>query len=238
MRWHDLYLYMLRKENSYEFPFLREESRNSSHILFNEILMKSRNQSVAVLGGAFDPVHLGHLSLAEDAYRTLALDEIWFVPTAQSPLKENPAVLGNEGRLMLLESALEPYPFIKIDRSEIERGGVSYTVDSVRHFKAKFPDTDFHWIIGGDQVAQLEKWKDIHELSHLVQFIVVSRPGYEIDTNKISAISGLQFSEVRSRLLDIASTEIRERIAGGRPVSDLLPSTVNAIIVENNFYKE
>ena len=200
--------------------------------------MKSPKKSVAILGGAFDPVHLGHLSLAEDVYRMFAMDEVWFVPTAQSPLKGHPAVLDAKGRLMLLEAALESYPFIKIDRSEIERGGVSYTIDSVRHFKAKFPDIDFHWIIGGDQGAQLAKWKDIQELGQLVQFIVVSRPGYEIDTNKISAISGLQFSEVRSRLLDIASTEIRERIAGGRPVSDLLPSTVNAIIVENNFYKE
>jgi len=200
--------------------------------------MKIRRQSVAILGGAFDPVHLGHLSLAEDAYRTLALDEIWFVPTAQSPLKENPAVLDASDRLMLLDAALKTYPYIKIDRSEVEQGGISYTIDSVHRFKAKYPNIDFHWIIGGDQVAQLGKWKGIEELSLLVKFIVVSRPGYEIDMNKISAISGLQFSEVRSRLLDIASTEIRERIAANNSVKDLLPAKVNDLIVQNNLYKE
>jgi len=202
------------------------------------MLIGTEKKSVAILGGAFDPVHLGHLSLAEDAYRTLALDEIWFLPTAQSPLKDNPAVLDARGRLILLEAALKDYPYIRINRSEIEKGGVSYTIDSVRYFRTQFPEIDFHWIIGGDQVAQLGEWKDIEALVQLVKFIVVSRPGYKVDTISISAISGLQFSEVRSRLLDIASTEIRERITAEIPVSDLLPAAVNDLILQHNYYKK
>ena len=191
---------------------------------------------MGVLGGAFDPVHLGHISLAEDAYQELGFDEIWFVPAAQSPLKNYDIVLDAASRVALLEAALATYPYFKIIGSEIERGGVSYTIDSVRRFKTEFPDTDFYWVIGGDQFAQLDKWKDIEGLCGLLQFIVVSRPGYEVDTAQIPDISGLRFLELRSRMLDIASSEIRERLASGDAAYDLLSKAVSDLILERNYY--
>jgi nicotinate-nucleotide adenylyltransferase len=221
-----------------DFPFLSVEIGNSSHTHFNEILMNSRRQSVAIMGGAFDPVHRGHLSLAEDAYTELSFNEVWFVPTAESPLKGHAASLNNQGRIELLEAALEPYPYFKINISEIECGGVSYTIDSARRFRAIYPDIDFSWIIGGDQLMQLDKWKNIEELVQLVSFVLISRPGYGIDSSQIPAIPDLRFLEVRSRWLDIASSEIRKRLAAGKPVNDLLPPAVNDLIVKRNFYFE
>ncbi len=199
--------------------------------------MTKTSKAVAILGGAFDPVHLGHLSLAEDTFRDLSLDEVWFVPTAQSPLKENTAGLSKEGRLELLEAALEGYPQFSVNRFEIDRGGVSYTIDSVEHFKSERPDVSFYWIIGGDQVAQLHKWKNIEALCELMTFVIVSRPGYVIDTAQIPAIPKLRFLEVESRLLDIASSEIRERIAAGKGVKHLLPKAVGDLIVQKQFYR-
>ena len=198
--------------------------------------MSNIGKSVGVLGGAFDPVHLGHISLAEDAYQELGFDEIWFVPAAQSPLKNYDIVLDAASRVALLEAALATYPYFKIIGAEIERGGVSYTIDSVRRFKTEFPDTDFYWVIGGDQFAQLDKWKDIEGLCGLLQFVVVSRPGYEVDTAQIPDISGLRFSELRSRMLDIASSEIRERLASGDAAYDLLSKAVSDLILARNYY--
>lgn len=200
--------------------------------------MSDNSKSVAVLGGAFDPIHLGHLSLAEDTFRELKLDEVWLVPTAQSPLKENQAGLDNKGRLELLEAALEPYPKFKIKRFEIDRGGVSYTIDSITHFRGEYPNFEFYWIIGGDQLAQLHKWKDISLVCELLTFVIVSRPGYVIDTEQIPAIPKLRFLEVESRLLDIASSEIRERIATGKGVKHLLPKAVSDLIVQKQFYRD
>lgn len=198
--------------------------------------MKATRKSVGILGGAFDPVHLGHLSLAEDAIAELDLDEVWFVPTARSPLKKNQPHLGAADRLELLSVALESCNKFIVDRSEIEHGGVSYTIDSVRRFKEQYPEVDFGWIIGGDQVEQLDKWKEIEELSLLIRFIVVSRPGFNVGKGLELNVSSLRLTEVTSRNLNIASSRIRERIAAGKPVNDLLPKRVADLIVERNYY--
>ena len=199
--------------------------------------MTNNSKSVAILGGAFDPIHLGHLSLAEDTFRELKLDEVWFVPSAQSPLKENEAGLDEKGRLELLGAALEPYPDFHINRFEIDRGGVSYTIDTMKHFTAQYPEVSFYCVIGGDQVAQLHKWKNIDALCKLMTFVIVSRPGYVIDTDQIPAIPNLRFLEVNSRLLDIASSKIRDRIAAGKEVKHLLPKAVSDLILQKHLYR-
>ncbi len=195
-------------------------------------------QSIAILGGSFDPVHLGHMSLAEEAYGQLELDEVWFMPAAQSPLKEHETILNAEERIQLLEAAVSASPGFKVNRSEIDRGGVSFTVDTMKRLKAAHPETTFSWIIGGDQLQLLEKWKDIEELCSLMDFIVRSRPGYEIDRTQIPDIPGLRFSEVKSRMLDIASSDIRRLIAAGESVNHLLPTAVYDLIVARNYYRD
>ncbi|MBH55403.1 MAG: nicotinate (nicotinamide) nucleotide adenylyltransferase [Opitutaceae bacterium] len=200
--------------------------------------MKTDLQSVAILGGAFDPIHLGHLSLAEAAYAKLDLDEIWFMATAQSPLKPHKSRLPATHRVELLEAALESYPNFKVDRSEIERGGVNFTHVTICNLNFKYPDTRFYWIIGGDQLAQLDKWRNIDSLVALVEFLVVERPGYLAHSQTAPEIPGLKFQNLASRRLDISSSDIRERIASGKPVNDLLPKSVAELIVRRNFYTD
>ena len=199
--------------------------------------MEEAERRIAILGGSFDPVHLGHMSLADEAYAHLDLDEVWFMPASQSPLKEHQSHLPVKDKIELLEAALEGSPQYKINRSEIDRGGISFTVDTMRKLKADHPELAFSWIIGGDQLQLLEKWKDIEALCGMMEFIVRSRPGYEIDSHEIPDIPGLRFSEVKSRMLDIASSDIRRRIAAGEPVNHLLPKAVHELIVARNYYK-
>ena len=198
--------------------------------------MEASGRRIAIVGGSFDPVHLGHMSLAEEAFNQLNLDEVWFMPAAQSPLKEHQTFLDADARVELLEAAVEDKPAFKINRCELDRGGISFTVDTVRRLKAAHPEDDFSWVIGGDQLQLLEKWKDIEELCGMMEFILRSRPGYEIDNDEIPDIPGLRFSEVKSRMLDIASSDIRRRIAVGEPVKHLLPKAVNDLIVARNYY--
>ena len=198
--------------------------------------MESDRKSVAILGGAFDPVHLGHLSLAEIAFAEAGLDEVWFMPTAQSPLKEFGPSLDAADRVELLEAALQSYPHFKVDFTEIERGGVSFTYDTVCHLNSVYPEIDFSWIIGGDQLGKLDQWQQIEELVKRLRFLVIERPGFEIDDQGTPAIPGLRYQKVSSRYLDISSSQIREHIALGKPVNDLLPKSVNELIVDRKYY--
>ncbi|MDG2170784.1 MAG: nicotinate-nucleotide adenylyltransferase [Opitutales bacterium] len=200
--------------------------------------MSHSPKSVAILGGSFDPVHLGHMSLAEEAYKQVGLEEVWFMPAAQSPLKKHQTFLGAKERIELLEAAVSEDAAFKVNRSEIDRGGISFTVDTLKRLKATHPETEFSWIIGGDQLQLLEKWKDIEELCSLMEFSVRSRPGYEIDRTKIPAIPGLRFSEVKSSMLDIASSDIRRMIAAGESVNHLLPTAVHELIVAHKYYRD
>lgn len=219
---------ILERKYNFTFPFNR-------NVLFS-FRVSQLTRKVAVLGGAFDPVHRGHLALAEDTWSALSLDEIWFVPSAQSPLKENKVCLHAAGRLELLRAALDGNPHFKIDLSEIDRGGVSYTIDTVRRFMEDHPATEFSWILGGDQLAKLHEWRDAGELTRLIRFIVFSRPGYPIDRSISAKLPHLRIEEIASRLLDISSSDIRARLAFGKPVNHLLPKPVAELIMRRNFY--
>ncbi len=194
-------------------------------------------KSVAILGGAFDPVHRGHLALAEDTFAELDLDAIWFVPTAQSPLKDEPPGLNETGRLDLLRVALADFPNFQLCRSELHRGGISYTIDTIRQLNGEYPDVEFSWIIGSDQVRQLDQWCEIRKLAERIRFIVVARPGAEWALPK-TAIPRLRLQRVVSRLLDISSTDIRFRVAEGKTVNHLLPKPVGDLIMERKYYSK
>ena len=194
-------------------------------------------KSVAILGGAFDPVHLGHLALAEDTFAELDLDAIWFTPTARSPLKDEPPGLHETGRLDLLRAALADFPDFQICRAELRRGGISYTIDTIRRLNGEYPETEFSWIIGSDQVRQLDQWCEIRELVRRVRFIVAARPGIEMALPQ-TEIPGLRLQRVASRLFDISSTDIRLRIAVGKTVNHLLPKPVGALIMERKYYSK
>lgn len=195
-----------------------------------QAIMKPR---VAVYGGAFDPVHSAHLKAAKAAYKQASLDNLVFLPAAQSPLKSHIPKAGNQERLTMLELAIEGEPEFTVDDSELRRGGISYTVDTVRVYEERYPAFELFWIIGADQLEQLDRWQAIETLVQRVDFLVLARPGYCLSAPDIP---GLAWEKIEAPLMRESSTLIRERIAKGQSVRGLLPDSVEAFIKENGLY--
>ena len=185
------------------------------------------------LGGSFDPVHHGHLVLAQDVFEQLELDRLIFVPSARTPLKASEPELGAAERIELLRLAIGPVPWFDVSTVEIDRGGVSYTVDTARVLRERYPDDTLYWIIGQDQAAQLVRWHRIDELAGLVSFAWARRPGTAMTSKPLPGVS---LHPVEMHQWDISSTEIRERVRSGRSVHFLTPPAVVRRIREAGCY--
>jgi nicotinate-nucleotide adenylyltransferase len=135
---------------------------------------------IGFLGGSFDPVHFGHLLAAQDAFEQHKLDRLIIVPAAQAPLKPNDVQSTAADRLAMLRAATEWDTRFEVSDFELSKGGVSYTIDSARHFRALYPNDELYWVIGGDQLPKLHLWKDIGELAASFEFIFLERPGYPV----------------------------------------------------------
>jgi nicotinate-nucleotide adenylyltransferase len=132
---------------------------------------------IGLFGGSFDPVHLGHLLVAQAAREELGLDRLFFIPAAQSPFKPDRKPTSAASRLRLLRLALAGKPWCEIDEQELHRGGVSYTIDTVRDYARRFPEAHLLYLIGGDHVPKLPAWREADELARRVEFVAVPRPG-------------------------------------------------------------
>lgn len=188
---------------------------------------------IALYGGSFDPVHNAHLAAARAARREASLDRLIFIPAAQSPLKGCGASAGNEERLAMLALAVENEPDFAVDDSELRRGGISYTLDTVRAFTKQYPESELFWIIGADQLEQLDRWRAIEKLVQMVNFLVLARPEYALSAPKIP---GLFWKKIEAPLMEESSTMIRQRIAKGESVESFLPKSVEAFIREKGLY--
>jgi nicotinate-nucleotide adenylyltransferase len=194
-----------------------------------------RAVKIGFLGGSFDPVHFGHLCAAQDAYEQHQLDRFFFVPAARAPLKPHDAQSSAEDRLKMLGAAVEQDRRFEVSDYELRKGGVSYTIESVRHFRAQFPHDRLFWIIGGDQLLQLPLWKDVHELVALVEFIFLERPGHP--PQERLEIPGLRLHRCAGHLLEISSTELRERARSGLSLDYFLPHKTIVYIKEKGLYR-
>lgn len=190
---------------------------------------------IGFLGGSFDPVHFGHLIAAQDAYEQHRLDRLFLVPAAQAPLKPQEVQSSAADRLAMLRSAVEWDRRLEVSDYELQKGGMSYTVDSVRHFRRQFPNDQLYWIIGGDQLPKLHLWKDIQELAREVEFIFLERPGHPA---KIApAIPGLRLHRCDGHLVEISSTELRERARRGLSLDYFVPHRAIVHIREQSLYR-
>ena len=189
---------------------------------------------IGFLGGSFDPVHFGHLLAAQDAYEQYGLDRLILVPAAQAPLKPNEVQSPAADRLAMLASAVEWDRRFEISDYELRKGGVSYTIDSARHFRAQFPHDELFWIVGGDQLPQLHLWKDIGELAQLVQFIFLERPGYPVKATQ--PVPGLRLHRCDGHLLAVSSTELRDRTRRGLALDYFVPHKAIVYIREKRLY--
>jgi nicotinate-nucleotide adenylyltransferase len=195
-----------------------------------------RAVKIGFLGGSFDPVHFGHLMAAQDAYEQHNLDRLVLVPAAQAPLKPNDVQSSVEERLAMLRAATEWDTRFEISDVELKRGGVSYTIDSVRHFRKLYPNDELYWVIGGDQLPKLHLWKDITELAKLVEFIFLERPGYAVKARP--EVSGLRLHRCDGHLLAISSTELRDRIRRNLSLDYFVPHKAIVYIKEHGLYRE
>ena len=198
-----------------------------------ESLDTKKRKSIALYGGSFDPVHRAHIEVAWAALKNCDLNAVIFIPTAQSPLKKNVAVASDEDRVEMLRLAIAEEPRFEVDSSELERGGISYTVDTIKAYQKAHEGCRLHCIIGADQFELLSQWRRIEEIASLVTFIVLHRPGHSIVESKVK---GLRYVTIDAPLMHHSSTEIRTLIAEGHSAADLLPPAVEAFISTRELY--
>lgn len=180
-------------------------------------------------------MHFGHLMAAQDAFEQCQLDRLILVPAAKAPLKPNDETCSTEDRLALLRAAVEWDKRFEISDLELRRGGVSYTIDSARHFRALYPNDELYWIIGGDQLPKLHLWKDIAELAKLVEFIFLERPGHPVKA--VPEIPGLRLRRCDGHLLAISSTELRERVKRDLSLDYFVPHKAIVYIRDHGLYR-
>lgn len=190
---------------------------------------------IGLMGGSFDPVHFGHLIAAQDALEQHRLDRVILVPAAQAPLKPADVQSSGEDRLAMLRAATDWDHRFEVSDVEIRRGGISYTIDSVRHFQLLYPNDELYWIIGGDQLPKLHLWRDIEELARRVEFIFLERPGHPPKPSP--PVPGLRLHRCDGHLIEISSTELRERVRLGRSLDYFVPHNAIVYIREKQLYR-
>lgn len=189
-------------------------------------------ERIGLFGGSFDPVHLGHLLVAQAAREELELGRLFFIPAAQSPFKPDRQPSPPQERLRLLRLALAGKTWCEIDEQELQRGGVSYTVDTVRDYARRFPDAQCFYLIGADHLSQLPKWREAEELARLVEFVAIPRPGQ----GEITFPAPFRGKWLDGFPLGVSSSQIRARVKAGLPIEHLVPGLVAEAIRNNRLY--
>ena len=187
-------------------------------------------KKVCIFGGTFNPPHIGHLIMANEVYHGLGFDEIRFMPNANPPHKEATQLATGEQRLNMLELAIESISYFSVEPIEIERGGVSYSFDTMMELQKLEPQTQFSFLIGADMIAYLSQWYKIDELVKQIQLIGVRRPGYDEK-------SAYPVTLIEAPLIDLSSTMLRNRVKEGKDVSLLIPENVQFYIRQENLYE-
>lgn len=200
-------------------------------------------KKIGIMGGTFDPIHNGHLVLAEHSRTTFGLDKILFIPTGKPPHKDDLYISSNEHRYNMTLLAINSNPYYFLSPIEILREGTTYTIDTVKYLNSKFDNSDFYFILGSDSLLQIHKWKDYEDLLSSCNFIVAKRKyldGTRLE-DRIKELSELYNSNInvlKSPRIDISSTEIRNRVKGSLSIRYLVPEPVEIYIEKNNLYKE
>ncbi|WP_025680338.1 nicotinate-nucleotide adenylyltransferase [Paenibacillus massiliensis] len=191
---------------------------------------------VGIMGGTFDPIHIGHMLAAEAARDGYALDQIWFMPSHIPPHKRAAGATG-EQRLAMTREAVACNSAFEVLDLEIRRGGVSYTIDTIRALQELHPDKDFYFIIGADMVNYLAAWEQIEELASRITFIGLRRPGFELALELLPPFLHNKVLLADMPVVDISSTDIRERLATGHSVRYMIPESVYEYIRKGRMYE-
>ncbi|MCM8792245.1 MAG: nicotinate-nucleotide adenylyltransferase [Candidatus Omnitrophica bacterium] len=186
---------------------------------------------IGILGGTFNPIHLGHLILAEEVGYKLNLDKVIFVPTYLPPHKDTSEIASAIDRFKMVKLAIKRNRRFSVSDIEIKRKGRSYTIDTIQEFKKMYPHDELYFIIGSDLISYLDSWKDLDRILKLIKFIVATRPGYSL-----SSLPDY-ISKLDIRAIDISGFQIREAIKNKKPFRYLLPEAVYKYINKKGLYR-
>lgn len=199
---------------------------------------------IGIFGGSFDPIHIGHLLLAELCCESLELDQVRFLVANVSPFKTDTQPANNKDRAEMVKLAIGGNPKFEIDTREIDRGGVSYTIDSVRSIEAEFLNSKLFLLMGADAIQDIAKWREPRELFELATPCVISRggvgePQWEVLRPYIDALrlSEIMKAKVIAPQIEVSSYDLRERIKQGKSVRYQIPSAVETFIREQRLYR-
>ena len=187
---------------------------------------------IGLFGGSFDPVHLGHLLVVQAALEELRLDRLYFIPAAQSPFKPDRGPTPAPLRVRLLRLALAGLEWCEVDDQEIRRGGVSFTIETVRDYTRRFPQAKLFYLIGADHLPQLPKWREAAELARCVEMAVIPRPGQ----NTADLPAPFQGQTLVGFPLGVSSSQIRARVKSGLSIDHLVPAAAAEAIRNNRLY--
>jgi len=197
---------------------------------------------IGIMGGTFNPIHIGHLVCAEEALNNYSLEQVIFMPTGRHPWsKPAAAEIGAEFRFLMTEIATSDNPRFVVSRYELDRPQPSYTVDTIRHFREEMPEAELFFITGADAVLEILEWKDPEELLSMATLIAATRPGYSLD--RLSSEVGGFLKQNRVKIMEIpsigiSSSLIRERVAKGMSIRYLVPEGVLGFIVKERLYRQ
>lgn len=200
-------------------------------------------KKVGILGGTFNPVHMAHLIIAETAKEEAGLDDILFVPSGCSYLKDASKILPAKDRVNMTGIAIEDNPHFALSTIEIDREGNSYTCDTLRELKMRYPDQEFYLIIGADNLFSMEDWKDAEMIFQNAKILAAvrgdkTRADMEERIAQLKEKYGAEISLLNVRHVDISSTVVREKVAAGRSIRYMVPDRVREYILRNHLYEE
>jgi len=187
---------------------------------------------IGILGGTFNPVHIGHLILAEEAREKLGLDKIVFIPTALPPHKDSLNIALADKRLKMLKLAIRGNKYFMVSDIEIKRQGRSYTIDTLKELKQKYSRDELYFIIGSDLLKYLNEWKDLNEIIKMVKFVAATRPGYPLEQIP------QYIKTLAIRAVDVSGFEVRECVQENKSFRYLVPEAVFNYINKNKLYRD
>lgn len=199
-----------------------------------------QTKKIGIMGGTFNPIHNGHIALAEAAYKTFALDKILFMPSGKSYMKQH--VLENEKRVAMVAKAIESIPYFELSTIEVERSGNTYTSETLQQLTQQNPDIQYHFIMGADSLFHIEQWKNPEVIFELSTLICMMRDDYnmtDIQEKGAELIQkGANILYLTVPKIDISSTDIRNRVKLHQSISDLVPEKVAKYILQEHLYEE
>jgi len=198
---------------------------------------------IGIFGGTFDPVHYGHLLLAEACREQCQLDQVWFLPAAISPHKQHRTATDGQARVEMLELAIGGHSAFSVCRYEIDRGGVNYTVDTLSHFRQQHPADELFFLLGADSLRDLPTWREPGRLAELCTIVAVRRPGSEVEFELLrplianNRIESIENHVVEMPLIGISASDLRRRVAEGWSIRYQTPRAVEKYIETHGLYR-